>query len=102
MAALKGGIGVGAIVSSRKTVSVERGPPAAARRLAHGPTVASPTARRCPHAARRAVAAVLGRRKPSIGSKCPGPMARAVKAEARPPAAQGLESNVGLLLARVC
>ena len=87
MAALKGGIGVGAIVSSRKTVSVVRGPPAAARRLAPGPTVASPIARRCPHAARRAVAAVLGRRKPSIGSKCPGPMARAVKAEARPPAA---------------
>ena len=87
MAVLKGGIGVGAIVSSRKTVSVVRGPPAAARRLAHGPTVASPIARRCPHAARRAVAAVLGRRKPSIGSNCPSPMARAVKAEARPPAA---------------
>ena len=87
MAALKGGIGVGAIVSSRKKVSVVRGPPAAARRLAHGPTVASPIARRCPHAARRAVAAVLGGHKLSIGSKCPGPMARAVKAEARPPAA---------------
>ena len=87
MAALKGGIGVGAIVPSRKRVSVVRGPPAAARRLAHGPTVASPIARRCPHAARRAVAAVLGGHKLGIGSKCPGPMARAVKAGARPPAA---------------